>query len=439
MSNFILMTQHEFIHFARSPFKTVSLILFIGAALYGMQNGYILFSKHNAEIATIESKNEETVQEVRDWLDAGITGPEGRPWIDVSKPFWAIWYTPTYAYKKPSPLMPFTIGQSEQYGYYKRVTNWSTTFDSDLAEEIANPERLALGTLDFSFIILYLLPVLMIVLLFNIGGLEKDLDFDRLIQVNNINRKNWLLARFAFYFLLLILVLLSIMLPYAAVTGAIHEALGSFLLLFLFITLYLLIWFGVFYIINLYGKGSTFQALKMITVWLLFCIIIPGSIHQITSLKYPVSYMTEYIDAQRDETYKIWDLPTDSIRNRLMDLYPILTETQHGKDSIADKSIISNSSSGLVNDLMKNTAFTIENSNENKNQFIQRTYWINPVSYFQNVINRIASNDYYSYQKFRNNIQSMIDKKVYTLLVECWEKEIVTKEKYLEYVAQLQQ
>ena len=80
-------------------------------------------------------------------------------------------------------MMVFSLGQSEQYGYYKRVTNWSSTFDNDLAEEIANPERLAMGTLDFNFVLIYLTPILLIILLFNIGGLEKDLNFDNLIYV----------------------------------------------------------------------------------------------------------------------------------------------------------------------------------------------------------------------------------------------------------------
>ena len=70
-------------------------------------------------------------------------------------------------------MMVFSLGQSEQYGYYKRVTNWSTIFDSDLAEEIANPERMAIGTLDLNFVLIYLTPILIIILLFNIGGLER--------------------------------------------------------------------------------------------------------------------------------------------------------------------------------------------------------------------------------------------------------------------------
>lgn len=162
MRNLIVIIQNRFRHFARNSFKTVSLILFIGAAVYGLQNGYGLFQKQNKEITTIKTKNEEYVQKIvadrYDKLDEHF-----------KEPFIAIWNAPSTAIKSPSSLMPFTIGQAEQFGYYKQVTNWSSTFDSDLAEEIANPERLTSGTLDFSFVVLYLLPVLVIVLLFNIG------------------------------------------------------------------------------------------------------------------------------------------------------------------------------------------------------------------------------------------------------------------------------
>ena len=73
-------------------------------------------------------------------------------------------------------MMVFTIGQSEQYGYTKELQT-EFYFDSDLAEEIANPERLALGTLDFNFVFIYLCPILIIVL-FNVGGMEKDLKIE---------------------------------------------------------------------------------------------------------------------------------------------------------------------------------------------------------------------------------------------------------------------
>src|SRR5690606_31604883 len=147
MTNFILIIQNELRHFARSSFKIVSPILLIVPAAYGLQNGYGLFQKHPAELTAIKTKNDETAHQIEERLEKGDTTV--RPWIDLNTPFWAISNAPATAIKTPSPLMPFTIGQAEQFGYYKPVTNWSSTFDSDLAEEIANPERLATGTLDF--------------------------------------------------------------------------------------------------------------------------------------------------------------------------------------------------------------------------------------------------------------------------------------------------
>lgn len=434
MSFFIGIIKTEYKHFARGYFKIVSCLLFFVAALYGLQNGYDLFRKHNSEIITIKSKNAQTIQKLCAWFDEGKKGNEDRPWVDITTPFWAIWNAPSSAIKEPSALMPFSIGQAEQFGYYKQVTNWSTTFDSDLAEELANPENLTTGTLDFSFVVLYLLPILIIILLFNIGGLENDLGIDRLVAATYFSQKKWLFARFAFYFITLIIIMLVLMLPYAIFTKAIQNELLTCILLFLYIVFYILFWFVIFFFINSSGKGSANHAIKMISAWILLCIIMPGTIHQVASLKFPASYMTDYIDAGRNEANKFWELPTETIRNKLLELHPELAQTKHGKDTVLDETILANSSSALVNHLMKNTAMMIEIRNDTKNEFIRNTYWINPVSFFQNNINMLADNDYYAYKQFRNRIQVMVDRKVSAILLDSWNKVAVDKERYNMYV-----
>ena len=60
--------------------------------------------------------------------------------------------------------MVYSLGQAEQYGYYKRVTLFSSPYDADLSEELANPERLQTGTLDFAFVLLFLSPLLLLAL-----------------------------------------------------------------------------------------------------------------------------------------------------------------------------------------------------------------------------------------------------------------------------------
>ena len=58
-------------------------------------------------------------------------------------------------------------------------------------------------------------------------------------------------------------------------------------------------------------KGSSDQALKMISIWMVLCIIIPGTVHQITSLKYPTNYTTDHLDVSREPSNNIFNLPED--------------------------------------------------------------------------------------------------------------------------------
>ena len=162
----------EWKHFVRSPFKLFALSLFIIASLYGLHKGASLHQKQTAEIEQIEKRIQEERQElIEDHYRKEIFTIEDRPWVDYSTPFWAIWSSSLYHFKKPSPAMVYSIGQSEQYGFYKRITFWASPYDADLAEEIANPERLQTGTLDYAFVLLFLSPLLLLILLYNLKTL----------------------------------------------------------------------------------------------------------------------------------------------------------------------------------------------------------------------------------------------------------------------------
>ena len=75
---------------------------------------------------------------------------------------------------------------------------------------------------------------------------------------------------------------------------------------------------------------------------------------------------------------------------------------------------------------------------KNKNKFIKKLNIINPVTAFQNHINALASTDYYAYLHFRNHIQSIIDKKIRLILEDTWNKVLVSKDTYIEYVNKFQ-
>ena len=434
MKNYFIITLNELNHLKRSKFKIISLILYTIAIIYSCQNGFELYKKHNSEINIINENIKESINENILQYEQIESGEIDKPRRDPTTPYWAIRNTSSYVFKHPSKFMTFSVGQSEQYGYYKYIKNWSTVFDNDLAKEIANPERLAIGTLDFSFVFLFLTPILLIILLFNIGGLEKDLGFDQLIYLNNISKKTWLFFRFIFYYISIIIIIVSLMIPYTFITGAIFDQIQPLIKLFLIIIFYQLFWFGIFYFINIFGNGSSDQAIKMISIWLIFCIIIPGTIHQISTIKYPLNYMTEYIDTNRDISNDIFELSSDSLQIKLLNAYPQLKNTFFGTDTTIRKSIINRSLSGLINILNKDISDKIEKRNESKNNFIKNLSLINPVIFFQNKINSITQTDYYTYKQFRIRIQEKIDKQINRILLDTWNNVKVNKKKYLQYI-----
>ena len=434
MSKYLDILKFESFHLINSPYKIISILLYAISILYGCQTGYDLFKKHNIEIKSIKSKNADFEKKMLVQYDELEQGLIEKPRRDPTIPYWAIWNTPSYALKSPSPMIVFSTGQAEQYGYYKKVTNWSTVFDNDLAEEIANPERLALGTLDFSFVLLFLTPILLIILLFNIGGLEKDNGFDKLIYLNDISKKSWLITRFSYYFLILFTLICFLLIPYAVLSGVFTNELMSFFTLMVLIFLYIFLWVSIFYFINYWGKGSVDQAIKMISVWVALSIIMPGLFHQITSIKFSTNYMVDYLDVARDQRYEIFDMSTDTLQNELLESFPVLKSSVYAQDTTINKGIINRSISGLVNILNKKAAGKIEKESELKNNFVRSTLLLNPIMYFQNKINEVSKADYYAYRLYRENIQNSIDKKIELILRDTWNKEEVDKKRYIEYL-----
>ncbi|MEM6344376.1 MAG: hypothetical protein AAF927_10875 [Bacteroidota bacterium] len=432
MSPFMIFL-YEWKHFVRTPFKLVAVLLFIFAGGYALHNGASLYERQTEEISKIKQKVADEIQETIDMFDSGKLGPEGRPWVDISDPFWAMWYSPIYHFKTPSPSVVYNIGQAEQYGFYKRVTVMSSTYDADMAEEIANPERLQAGTLDFSFVTLFLLPLLLLVCLYNIKGAEADNGFLPLIYAQAGSKTAWLVARVAFYFTLLALITLGLMLYGSLLTNVFADPTAAFWSIYLLIFLYLLFWGLAYGLALYYGNTSMGNTFAMVGIWILICFFVPAAMHQWVSIKYPANLMTDLIDAQRDETYEIYDLSDSVLQVRLNALMPAIVQSPAYQDSSLRSEASNNSSYVLVNELLKGSVTEIEQSNLAKNKLIQTSYWFNPLTFVQNKLNQLTQTDYHDYQNYRSEIQAKIDTQIEQMVMDVWNRVVVDKTKYLEY------
>lgn len=424
---------YEWKHFVRSPFKVVALLLFVLAGGYGLHNGASLYHEQMAEVEVIQKDIDEGRQEQIAYLDAGQAGPEDRPWIDLKTPFWAIWFNNIYHFKKPSPAVVYSIGQAEQYGFYKNVTFMASPYDADMTEEIANPERLQTGTLDFSFSLLFLLPLLLLILLYNLQGAEAEQGFLPLIEVQTGIKWTWLLSRTTFYVGLLLVVIFGLLTYGALLAGDSIFAGTAFWQMVLYSFLYLAFWSLGYYLIIRTGKTIMGNTLKMVGVWLMFAFIIPSAVHQWISIEKPANLMTELIDASRDEAWDLYSLPDSVLEARVDAMFPEIAESPVAQDSTKRGAAYDDSMYALINELMKNSIVSIEADNKAKNELVRSSYWFNPMTFFQNQFNRIAQTHYDDYQNYRDEIQILVDRQIRVLVLDTWGGKEVDKAQFEEY------
>jgi len=425
---------NEWKHFTRSPFKIIALFLFTVASIYGLHNGADLFEKQKNEIERLNQETEAEIKNTLSYYDTGKKGPDEKPWVDNNEPFWAIYNAPTYQFKTPSPTIVYAIGQTEQYGFYKRINTWSNPYDADMTQEISNPERIQSGNLDFSFAVLFLLPLLLLVLLYNIKGLEAERGFLPLVIVQAGSKNWWILSRTAFYAILLLLVLFGLML-YGATLTDVFETKNNFWKIFLWVTISLLFWLVIYFLILYYGNNTVSNTLQMIGVWLLLALIIPATIQQWIAIEKPTNLMVDLIDVKREKTSEIYEQSKELIDAQLFKLYPDLKETKTFRDTTIVKNDRGYSTDALVNIEMKNATKGIEADNYAKNKLVETTYWFNPLTYFQNKLNKLTSTHYEDYESYRNEIQKSVDNRLETMVFDIWNNVEVDKLRYLEYNA----
>ena len=325
--------------------------------IFSIYNGFEIMHKQINTITEIKDKQELEFNKIIEWFE-NEKGPDDKPWVDIEDPYWSIRYTPSYVVKMPSVLFPLGIGQSEQFGFYKKVNRWSSSFDTDMVEEISNYERLINGNIDFSFLIIFLLPILLIILTYNINGLEKDLNFNKLISIQNKRKNSWIFSRLLFYLFLLIFSVDILILGVVFFNEA-FSIIASILKIVVLSNLYIISCSFIFYFINKHAISSSSVAFKMISIWLLFCVIIPGSVHQYVSMKYPANYMTDFLDVNRKQTYEVFKLDNIDLYDFLIEIHPELVETNKSDEETLDNQLIRRSVSSIINQMNIAAAFNL--------------------------------------------------------------------------------
>jgi ABC-2 type transport system permease protein len=296
--------RYELRALLRSRARCLALAVFWLCGIYALYSGQQQVARWEAILTEATGAQAQQQEDVRSWHRAGATGPSDRPWIDITAPTWADRVAGSHMGRSPAPLASLSLGLSDARAEATHISLSTNPYDGKLIE-LANPEKLLAGHLDLAFVLAFLVPLLLLVLVFDVGGYERDSGMLSLVRVQRGRLWPWLVARLGFHAALVAGSALVLVLIGGAWSGALRSAPGALAAFALLGLLYVLVWSALFTCVASLGRGSAFNALTMSVIWIVLCILGPAAAQSHMQHAHPPGYGTELTSLLREETHAL--------------------------------------------------------------------------------------------------------------------------------------
>jgi ABC-2 type transport system permease protein len=208
---------------------------------------------------------------------------------------------PRYAMLPPGPLAPLAIGQSDLLPYYVKVsTDARETIIA--AAEIENPQRLLVGRFDLAFVLVFLYPLLILAVTYNMLSAEKEQGTLALALSQPLSLGTLVTGKVTLRALMLIGVVVSFSLVALLAGGTNLAAPGAAVRMALWVTAvaaYGALWFSLAVLVASLGRASAANATILATLWLVLVVMLPSLFNLVATTMYPVPSRVEMIQAVR--------------------------------------------------------------------------------------------------------------------------------------------
>ena len=197
--------------------------------------------------------------------------------------------------------------------------------------ELINPMYKLLGNMDFSFILIYFFPLIIIAFCFNLFSEEKEGGTWSLILTQSQTPGKILRIKVSIRFISIISMLLILLIIAKFYLNIPFEI--PFLAYSLVAVLYLCFWFSLCWLVISFRKNSNSNALTLLLSWILLTIVIPASINAIVIRLYPISEAFDTVLDNREGVHDKWDKDREVTINRFKQYYPQFTKYNHPKNA----------------------------------------------------------------------------------------------------------
>lgn len=311
-----------------------------------------------------------------------------------------------YAALPPAPLAPLAIGQSDLLPYYFKMTT-DAKQNVTAAAELENPHRLLAGRFDLAFVLIYLYPLLILAISYNLLSAEKEQGTLALILSQPVSVSTLALAKVTLRFLVFlgaITVFAGVALSVAGVT-LVGDGAGVRLALWLSaIVAYGLFWFASAVGVAALGRPSATNAMTLAAIWLLLVVLLPSMFNLLATTLYPVPSRVEMVQAVRlasDEANE----QGSKLLSKYYEDHPELAEGG-AEQAMNDFNIIRVAVSDDVEQRVRPVLETFQRQLTSQQQVIDRLRFLSPAILMQDALNDIAGTGVARHRHFMQQVSS---------------------------------
>ncbi|MGJ7528776.1 ABC transporter permease subunit [Variovorax sp. GB1P17] len=280
--------------------------LFLLLVAYALGNGLLQTAHRDRAQAAVAQADRDTRAAQRVQLEAILAGTaQPTPFQNPADPSrMASSYGGHHVILPTAPLGPVALGQSDLFPSQYEVTNQSRVVFMN-PSDIESPWHLMSGHFDLAFVIVYLLPLLIFALSYNLLSAERENGTLRLLLSQPLRLRTLLAGKLSVR--AAVLLGPAVLLPVAVLliarqvgwVDASGDVGGATLWWALLVGAYALFWFALVVAVNAFGASSATNAMVLVIAWVLLVLVAPVLLNLAVTQASPAPSRTELATRQR--------------------------------------------------------------------------------------------------------------------------------------------
>lgn len=382
--------KYEWISLLRNRILMGSIGVLFLAGIYAIYYGHAEISRQSNAINVVLKAEKEKIAKQK---------------ADFKEPNFAVsWRTQRTIANEPKPLAALTIGQRDVFPYYKKVGAYGL-YSSIFSSEIANPFKLLTGNFDLSFVFIFLLPLLIIALSYNLLSSEQEQGTLSLILVNQISLKKLVIQKIIFRFIIVLGFVFSLFMVGIFWTKTPLDATTIYWLLG--VCVYILFWFSLVFFWVSFQQSSSFNALALLGSWLFFVVIIPTFLNLYLESTRPLGSGANLQRELRENSEKGWNIPR---KVAFESYFKNLPQNKVDTTKVSADMVFEIAAIHQIDKVATLLFGAYKNQLKERINLAKSMSWISPATQTQSLMNELANVDTEAYVHFLENLEGYYPK-----------------------------